>query len=167
MDSIVWASISGVGSAACDGLALELLYETIARIEHAALRPARTVGFDVCYEDRKTIWEVKLGIGEKLEVGICPEDNVDDLEISILVHPKLGFKKAVGRAVIATLQPDMVTYAGYTLLSYEKDYAKRGTYMAIGFIILATEEGEYPLPVEVCARDVNDYMTTLRIKVVK
>jgi len=161
----VLAILAGIGSAGSLGVAGYLLYKTICTIEYAALRPARTIGFNVTYRSRQKSRQVKLGEKTELNIGACPEEGVERFQVSIFVHPDIEVVDALGAQVV--LQPEGFAYGGYNMIYAQIDFIREDVYHSLSVTILPKKSGHYLIPIELYGKGIYKCKTELFLNVVE
>lgn len=159
---LVCMTISSISSV----LALVSLYQTILAVEYAALRPARTVEFEICFPSGEKKEKIKCGKETKLSIGAKPELSVEKIEFCIFLPPEIELKSLMKRAFV-TLQPKKSDHPEYNMITMEYGFLYEDTFLAIKFNVLANKTGKYTIPVSVSAKGIYEYKTELILNVVK
>ena len=156
--------VFGLFSGLCSGLTVQRLYKTISAVEYAALRPARTVDFEIGFgmaeENTK---QVKLNKPTELRIGVFTyEDNVENCVVYVTVPSEIEVsEKATHPDIIVSRNPD------YTFVSRHTAFLPKG--MGFGLLGYGTPKkiGEYVIKVGVCAKGIYEVKKELTLKVVK
>lgn len=162
-DSREWAIGLGGFSALSSVVALYRLYKTISAVEYGALKPERTVEFQVGFEKdyRKTI-ETKFNDKAKFRIfARTHECEVETLVLLATFPAVLGAKCHFKDPDLSFSQFDDVAVA-----KLSEDYVPKG--MGVGFYFSVTPQkiGKYSINVRVCAKGIYDTREELTIEVV-
>ncbi len=162
-DSLEGAISLGVLSAMSSVAALYRLYKTISAVEYGALRPERTVEFNVGFgmKNEKRI-SIELGKTTKPIFFVeTPESEVENLYILVNFPAELEVGKS-------NPSPDIQVseYENYTLYCTTVDYLPKGRNTGFGFSVTPKKKGEYTVKVLVCAKGIYGYNEDLTIEVV-
>jgi len=161
------ALICGVFSGAFSIKAVYRLYKTISSIEYAALRPARTIEFDVAYRSREQTRRIK--VRKETEVWVSAgtdEENIESFVLQMFFPPKIEIEN-VPKGVSLTIQPEGFNYPNYTMMGVKKDFVPKGTSQAVRLTVIAKKIGRYRIPVIVHGKGIHEYETELTLNVVK
>jgi hypothetical protein len=163
-------SVVGFGflSALFSCVALYRLYKTVSAVEYAALRPARTVEFDINYVEGGVSKNITFGKETEITIGIGTEDvALEHADYYVFLPPKIQLKKLLSKDTIAYLQPSDSMYPNYVMIEMTRDFVHKGVTEVVGFIVSAKEIGKYKIPVSICAKGIYEYETELTLNVVK
>jgi hypothetical protein len=163
LDIIAAVFFSGAVSLGFCIVAVNSLYVTISRIEHAALRTLRTVDFEICYKSRNTTQEVKCGVAETISIGIKPEEDVENFEMRMFVPPQIELKD-VGRGRV-TVQPEGFVFQGYSTIVFEMDLLPSTSFRAFSMRILAKQTGNFVIAVYASGKGLQARSTDLQLQV--
>lgn len=129
-----YIAICGSVSGLICSWALFNLYKTISAVEHSALRPARTIGFKICFDSGEKIQEIKRGEETEISIGACAEEQVEKFHMAIGLPTEIELKQfPTSERVTVSHQPKgAVTFPGFTAVFLEVDIAHSGIFQAIG-----------------------------------
>lgn len=159
---IVFGTISGLLSA----MVVHRLYKTIAAVEYAALRPARTVEFKV---DVHPIGKKSMVIkhGKETELEVTASTDEADVENFVIY---IGIPSELAVTEMAVSEPLLHRYfigEEYTTLILERSFLPREINVVNIFPVLPKKIGEYSIYVRICGKGVYTYKKELKLKVVK
>ena len=163
LDIIAAVFFSGAVSLGFCIVAVNSLYVTISRIEHASLRTLRTVDFEICYKSRNTMQEVKCGVEETISIGIKPEEDVENFEARMFVPPQIELKN-VGRGRV-TVQPEGFVFQGYSMIVFEMDFLPSNSFRAFSMRILAKQTANFVIAVYASGKGLQARSTDLQLQV--
>lgn len=163
LDIIAAVFFSGAVSLGFCIVAVNSLYVTISRIEHAALGTLRTIDFEICYKSRNTMQEVKCGVEETISIGIKPEEDVENFEARMFVPPQIELKN-VGRGRV-TVQPEGFVFQGYSMIVFEMDFLPSNSFRAFSMRILAKQTGNFVIAVYASGKGLQARSTDLQLQV--
>lgn len=155
--------VSGIISA----LALLNLYKTISAVEHAALRPARTIEFEICYPSGEKSQKIKRAKKTKLLIGAKPEGDIDNVEFCIFLPPEVHLEGISTVEAYNTLQPKKSTHPNHNMIVVEHSFLPAGMFLGIGFEVSSKKSGKYVIPVTVCGKGIYRYKTELILNVIE
>jgi len=153
----------GVGSSLFSVVALFRLYKTISAVEYGALRPERTVEFDVGFglKNEKRI-SVQFGKTTKDTLFVdTPESEVEKMYIIVQFPAELDLGKSNPAPGIVISE-----YQTYTLFRWTVDYLPKKRNTGLGFTVTPKKTGKYTVNVLVCAKGIYEYSEDLTIEVV-
>jgi hypothetical protein len=150
MEIMIGVIAFGLGSFGSCVLALNSLYGTITRIEHAALRTKRTIDFEICYKSKATMQEVKSGKEEEITIGIKPEEDVENFEARMYVPPEIKVERAPSGQI--TVQPEGYAFSGYSMITFQRSFLSSASYWGFSFFALASRARDYTLHIDVRGR---------------
>jgi hypothetical protein len=163
-----WVTIFGILSASFSLGAVNELYKTISAVECAALRPARTVEFDIYYFEEGVSKKITVEKETEIAIGIGTTDvDLEHAEYYVFLPPKIEFKKLLSTGARVYSQGKLSDYPGYLMIAKASDFVHKNTSQVIEFIVSAKEVGKYEIPVSVCAKGIYEYETKLIINVGK
>lgn len=163
----LWVFQLIVGSCVFIGSAVLALYRTILAVEYAALRPARTIEFEVCYATREKTAKVKVDKESKLSIGVGPkEEDVENAIIGIMIPPEITVAGSPEDAFL-TLQPEWHTFRGFMLMSVRRPLLFKDIFSGIPFTVVSYKVGTHRIFVEVRAKGVHPYNDELTLEVVE
>ena len=154
----------GFLSAFFSAMAVYRLYKTISAVEYAALRPARTVEFNIGFlPDLQVSKQVKGG--EKSEIRIFATTSEDDAEectmfvkipseIEVISIPRWPNARI-------TEHPDHTTIWGYF------GFRPKNTEFGILPDVVARKTGKYTIDVKLCAKGMYEVNKELTLEVIK
>jgi hypothetical protein len=158
----------GVLSALFSCGALYRLYKTIGSVEYAALRQARTVEFNAVYGSGKKSAEIELGKETNLIIAAGTKDmDLECVVIDFFLPPEIELKKILTLDAYGSLQPEQADYPKYMMVTREKGFTSRETFVAVHIIVCAKNIGDYKIPIEISAKGVYQVVDRLSLKVVK
>jgi hypothetical protein len=157
--TIVMGSGSGIFSLA----AISSLYKTISAVEYGALRPERTVWFNVGF-GLKNEKRISIQLGKRTEATLfvdTPESEVENLYIQVNFPAELEAWAASLPNVIT-----MTKHETYTVICQTTGYLPKGR--NTGFLLSMTpkRKGEYTVKALVYAKGIYEYSEDLTIEVV-
>lgn len=153
-----WLAFFTIGSIVLSGGALWSLYKTISAVEHATLRPARTVEFNVSYEGGETTQEVRFGKEEILAISVgTVEADLENVEVSIFFPPEIEIKSLLTKNIHLEWQPEGFDFSGYNAIITKPNFVFSGTYKSVKISVVGTKIGKYEVPVKVCAKGIYEY----------
>lgn len=156
--------LTGISVVLCGG-AIWSLCKTISAVEYAAMRPAPTITFDICYDSLQRSKTIKVGQEARFSIGVIPlEENVENAAIRIFVPPEIQIKKCRYPHVV---QPEGFRLPGYTMSMFDKEFAVKNEYEGIEFGVLGKKPGIYEILVEVNAKGISQYGTNLLVNIVE
>jgi len=145
------------------------LYKTVSAVEHAALRPARTVKFEIELLEVRTgkqISQMKLGKELYLMVQtVSYEEDVENLNTFVTFPSEIK---------ITELEPsekepgfDITIFKDYTVVYGETAFLPKGIADTIYLHVTPKKVGEFPISFQICGKGIYDYKTKLILRVVK
>ncbi len=164
-----WAMFGILGSSIFSGTALCCLYKTISIVEYAALRPTRSLDFDVFFA-KKYSKEMTIERGKKTSITIhagTADDDLEDFRIRIYIHPDIEILDMLVSEASVTLQPEGFDFSGYQMIWRGIDYCAKEIYEATVFNVSAGKVGSYKIPVWLQARGAKMHKDELTLNVVK
>jgi cell division protein FtsL len=161
--SLNQAIVFGSASAMFCGVALASLYQTILAVEYGALRPERTVKFQIGFDNnREKQKSMKLGKMEKVLIVIDTLESEVENVFAIFIFPsELGVGEKSSRSDII-----VSAYEERTVIRMTEEYLPKGGSTALVFSMTPKKEGEYSVEVSVSAKGIYEYMETLKVEVV-
>jgi len=140
------------------------LFDTITRIESAALRSERTINFRVQFKSTEKTQAIKIGKEERIDIGIYPEEDVNKFEARMYFPPQVEIRKAISG--IITIQPEGYDFAGYSMVFFEKDFMSKSGFWGYGLTIFSDQIGDYPIVVRISGMGLRhrDYILTLKVR---
>jgi hypothetical protein len=163
-----WVTIFGILSALFSVGAVHELYKTISAVEYAALRPARTVEFEIYYIEDGVSKKITVEKETEIAIGMVTKDvALEHAEYYVFLPPKIELKKLLSTGARAYLQAKRSDYPDYLMIAKASDFVHKDTGEVIELIVSAKEVGKYKIPVSVCAKGIYEYDTELIINVVK
>jgi len=160
--------VSGIISGTIIALVLLRLYKTISAVEFSALRPARTIEFEVIFASGEKIFEIKQGVETEVKIGACPEERVEDFQMWIGIPEGVELKEIVTTENVSVLhQPPRATFPAPIVVLAELPTAHKLVFQAVNFTVLAEKTGEYKLPIGIQAKEIHIIQTWLTLKVSK
>ena len=140
------------------------LYKTIAAVEYAALRPARTIEFEIAIRDgetRERIEQIKFGEQVELWVSVVTEEA--DVENFVM------FGRFPLEWEIVKRDPETIisTYRDYTIVMEQMPFLPKN--IGAGFAIYVTPKkiGRYYILVRICGKGIYAVERLLAVEVVK
>lgn len=163
LESVV-GFLTGISVVLCGG-AIWSLCKTVSAVEYAAMRPAPSIEFGVCYESWEQSQTIKVGQESTLSIGVAPlEQNVENVAGRIFVPPQIEVKECLYPHV---LQPKGFRLPGYIMIMFEKEFAIKQEYQGVGFTILGKKLGVCAILVQVNAKGISQYETELVVNIVE
>ena len=148
-------------------LAVYRLYKTISFVEYAALRPARTVEFNVYFQSGGKGEKIKRGKETRLVVLVGTEEEpVENVDIAIFLPPEIELAKTTS-GLRTCLQSATMDYPNYTMVQRLVDYLHMSTFETISFAVSSNKIGEHKIPVTVNGKGIRECLTSLTLNVVK
>jgi hypothetical protein len=161
------AIIGIIGSVIFCGTAMYSIYMTISAVERAALRTARTIEFEICYESGEIEQETRLGQETELAVSVgTEEEDLENMVVKILFPPEIELKGTLPKGTYSQLQPEEFDFPNYNLISTEAIYVSRNEFKIIKFTVLGKKIGKYVIPVAVRAKGIYEHHGGLYLTVV-
>ena len=160
-DSREAAILLGIVSAMFSAGAIFRLYKTISAVEYGALRPERTVEFDVGFEHYEKT--VKTKLNQKRELGMFIKTLEYDIEKSVVLAI---FPSDLG--VEAEYEDPQLLFTKYekrTCIMMFTDYLARDMAVGFPFDVVPTKVGKYPVTVRICAKGIHEVRKELTIEV--
>lgn len=162
------AMICGMFSGVFSAGAVYRLYKTISSVEYAALRPARTIEFQIRFLSGEKSEVIKLKKKAKLEITVgTREESLEEVEVSVFIPPEIEVKETLTERTRCIMQPDEMRFPNYSLVWREVGFLHMGTYDATAIDVLPKKIGKYEIPVAVCAKGIYEYHASLTLNVVK
>jgi hypothetical protein len=152
-------------SVICSAFTLYRLYMTISAVEYGALRPERTVQFEVTFGKKAKAVTMELNKEAWPFCFFRPEADIENLYAVVRFPSELGVTEDMNPY---RSDPKIVLteYEEYTLIRYVHDFLPKGS--AVGFSITAVpkKKGKYPVAVRICAKGIYEYDENLTVEVV-
>lgn len=156
-------TIPAVISIVCSVFAVCRLYQTVLAVEYGALRPERTIefniGFDRNMEKKKTI---ELGKETRSTLIVdSPESDVENLYVTLRIPSELGVPSgSTPPSILAT------AYENETMIRKTQEYLPKGRGTGVGIPMNPKKKGEYKVKFLVCAKGIYEYKGELTVEVV-
>jgi hypothetical protein len=155
--------VLGFGSSVFSLAAISRLYKTISAVEYGALRPERTVEFNVGFglkKDKKI--SIQLGkITDALWFVETPESDVENLYILVKFPAELEVGKSNPSPGI-----NVSKYEDYVIIRKTVEYLPKGRGTGFSFQVISKKKGKYTVNALVCAKGIYEYSQDLTIEVV-
>lgn len=155
-----------VVSVASCGTAVYCLLKTLFAVEHAALRQARTVDFDVHFDFEakgKKSKEVKLGEGTGIDIVACSEAQVVDY----FLHFRIPAEIEVTSRAPAYESLTITKHVEHTTLTHYRTFFPEDLDSGVYFDVIPKKTGKYVIPVSIRGRGIREYRTELTLIVVE
>ena len=158
----------GFISALLSAMAVSRLYKTIRAVEYAALRPARTIEFNVVYASGKNSEEIKHGKETDLCFGAgTVEETLENFIIYAYLPPEIELMKIKSKRAASTIQPPSCKHPNYTMLSIKEPFFPKHMYRGITVTVKPKKLGKYIIPVQISAKGIYEVEKELILNVVK
>lgn len=144
------------------------LFKTIQAVEYASLRSARNVDFDVVYESREKVQEIKHREETQISIGFgTEEDNLENVCPRIFIPTDIKITSTYGPTHVA-LQPPKYGYANHNMIAPDTPivFLPKYEYSAIIFKVTADKIGTYKIPVSIDAKGIYKFLEILTLKVI-
>jgi hypothetical protein len=150
-------------SIVCSVFAIYRLYQTVLAVEYGALRPERTVEFNVGF-DRNMEKKITIELGKKTARFLfvdSPESDVDSLYVMLKIPSELG---VTGESST----PDILgtVYGDETVVRKTQEYLPKGRGTGVSVPMNPKKKGEYIVKFLVCAKGIYEYKGELTVEVV-
>jgi len=168
VDELSWVILFGLFSSGLSVIALYNLYKTISAVEYAALRPARTVDFDIAFlEGSRTTKTKKISLGKEEGLCICAitdDDDIENLRVLASFPPELEFVKQMDYP-----SPDVEVscLAHCTTVMVKEEFLPKGIWTGSCNIFRPNKVGEYHIRVGVSGQGTYEVTRELTVRVVK
>ena len=154
----------GFFSGLCSAMAVNRLYKTVTAVEYAALRPARTVDFEIGFDEiGEMTKKVKLKTGT--EVTTLARSDEGDVENVVL---QMRFPNEIELS-LQTNVPHIIAspYPEYTIIGIYKQFVPRGIAFGLRGFATAKKTGKYIVDVKICGKGIHEVRKELTLEVVK
>ena len=152
----------GLVSVFFSAMAIYRLYKTISAVEYAALRPARTVEFNIEFESGKTEQQVKLGeVSELMVLVWTDEQAVENLGVYADFPLQFEIEERVTRELCIT------NYLNFTAVVLETAFLPKNAKAGFRIYVTPKKVGENLIPVTVNAKGIYAIEKELILRVVK
>ena len=155
---ITFGFFSVLGSA----MAILRLYKTISAVEYAALRPARTVSFNIEFREGTTRKELKRGKNGEFNLRAwTDEQDVENFSLWAQFPPELEIPVKSGPNF------DIIKYPEHTQVVIEQAFLPRTAMIGFRLTPAPKKTGKYSIPVKVHGKGIYEVQKELTIEVVK
>lgn len=158
LDYLEGVIASGVISGLCTTMSVRQLYRTISAIEYAALRPARTVDFEItCGPDK-----IKLGKESELWINAdTDEEDVENFSMNTLLPLELETPEVTAPDLLVRHYPDCIS------LVYHVGFLPKNFTVGICAPITPKKVGVFPVSVFVYGKGIYSVKKELTVEVTK
>lgn len=145
-------------------LAIVNLYQTISAIEYAALRPARTVEFNVSFGNGKKITQLKRGKESVVDIfASTSEADVNNCVMYVTIPAQI-------KLVTTETESEAITVSKYpyhTVIVSKESFAPKNWKFGVSGKVVPNKIGRYTVDVSICAEGIYEYKEELILNVVK
>lgn len=167
IDSLLGVEFFGTFSAAFSLMAIFRLYKTLSAVEYGALKPERTVQFEVGFgkSSEKTL-RAQLNNLTKSVCFFRPERDVDSLYATVYFPSELGVTEKINLISAATPGITLSEYEDSSVFTFEIDFLPKGKATGFSFQAIPKKTGRHSVEVRICAKGIYEYNEELTIEVV-
>lgn len=167
-DEPIAVIVFGLTSSGLSIMALYNLYKTISAVEYAALRPARTVEFNVELVDPETLKQksqIKLGKESGLSIELFTDDqDVENFHAFVTIPSAI---RADTESIMDTPGIRAKAYEDETIVCIEEAFLPKSVVEYINIPIVAKKIGKHSLLVRIYGKNIHEYVEEFILKVVK
>lgn len=166
-------SISGVDAFGAFSVAFILmagfrLYKTLSAVEYAALKPERTVQFEIGFgkSHEKTL-RTQLSNSMQSMCFFVPETDIDSLYATVHFPSELGVTGEIN--LLSTAERTHITlseYEDFTAVTFTRDFLPKGSATGFSFNAIPKKRGKHSVDARICAKGIYEYNEELTIEVV-
>jgi hypothetical protein len=158
-----WTIGFAISSALTILTAIVNLYQTISIIEYAALRPARTIEFDVSFGNGKKITQLKRGKESVVRIfASTSEADVNNCVMYVTIPAQIE--------VATETKTEKITVSKHPNLSLIADmegFCPKNWKFGLRGTVVPKKIGRYTVDVSICAEGIYEYKEELILNVVK
>jgi hypothetical protein len=158
--TIAFTIVSALGNL----LAIVNLYQTILAVEYAALRPARSIEFDVGFDDIGVMTK-QAKLNKEIDLRIFAATEEDDVENCIMnIHVPSQIEVAEESEHPSV---NVSKYSHYTVISDYRRFLPKNWCIGIVGSAVPKKVGKYSIKVSICAQGIHENKKELTLNVVK
>lgn len=152
--------LGGVSAFFC-AVALGRLYKTISAVEYGALRPERTIDFEVGFgnEYEKTT-KMELNKQTRTALNVRTEEcDITNLYFHVEFPSELEMESYESPIILIT------KHEACTIMRFTQDYLPKGIGTGVEFTANPRKAGKYPVHISICAKGIYRVKKELTVKV--